>query len=216
MPVINSTDAIRFEDNVEIGSSAAHVLIDAATGAISADGINWYLTMRPAIVAGRVGATTKPTPVDIGAHSGYSMPVYNSDQEELFFRDYVPGRWDGATDPIVTIIWALANAGGEDVNDNVKWQLSWENVPPGGVFSATTHDNTALDIPITTGHSAQYSEYRTDFTIDVSLPTPDVAPGDHIGFRLRRIDATDPDITGECIVYDVLIKYKVDKVFKSS
>ena len=64
------------------------------------------LTMRPAIVAGKLTNPIKPVAVEVGAHAGYTMPIYANDNQELFFRDYIPGRWDGASDPIVSIICA--------------------------------------------------------------------------------------------------------------
>jgi hypothetical protein len=171
------------------------------------------LTMRPSLVAGKQAGSGKPTPVAVGSHAGYSMPIYNTDDEELFFMEYVAGRWDGASNITVSVICCLAAA--EDVGDKFKLQLSWENkAPTSGVISTSTID-VETETTVATGRAAQYSIYKVEFAIAYATPNPDVAAGDHIGFRLRRIDAADPDITGEVIVLDCLITYTVDKVFKA-
>jgi hypothetical protein len=172
------------------------------------------LTMRPELVLGKIATNSKPTTVDIGAHSGYSMPVYNSDDEELFFREYVAGRWDGASDITASVICCLAGA--EDVGDKFKFQLSWENKATNSGVISTSTNNVPVETTILTDRAAQYSIYKVDFTIDWDLPNPDVAANDHIGFRLRRIAASELEISNEIIVLDCLITYTVDKIYKSS
>lgn len=172
-----------------------------------------HLTMRPSIVAGKIAQNSKPTPVSIGAHAGYSMPVYNSDDEELFFRDYVAGRWDGASDITVSVIVCLAGA--EDVGDKFQLQVSWENKSTGsGVISTSTTD-VPVETTIATSRAAQYSIYKVDFTVDWDLPNPDVVASDHIAFRLRRIAASSLEVSNEIIVLDCLVTYTVDKIYKA-
>lgn len=178
----------------------------------SADGTG-SLTMRPSLVAGKVAEKGKPTSIDIGVHSGYSMPVYNSDDEELFFREYVAGRWDGASDITVSAIVCLAGA--EDVGDKFKFQLSWENkATSSGVISTSTTD-VPVETTIATSRAAQYSIYKVDFTVDWDLPNPDVVASDHMAFRLRRIAASSLECSNEIIVLDVIITYTVNKIYKA-
>lgn len=170
------------------------------------------LTMRPSIVAGKIAQNSKPTAVSIGAHAGYSLPVYNSDNEELFFRDYVAGRWDGASNITVSVICCLAAA--EDVGDKFQLQVSWENKATGsGVISTSTND-VPVETTVETDRAAQYSIYKVDFTVDWDLPNPDVVASDHIGFRLRRIAASSLEISDEVIVLDCLVTYTVNKIYK--
>jgi hypothetical protein len=116
------------------------------------------------------------------------MPVFASDDEELFFREYVAGRWDGASNITASVICCLAGA--EDVGDKFQFQLSWENKSTSsGVISASTND-VPVETTVATGRAAQYSIYKVDFAIDWDLPNPDVAASDHVGFRLRRIAAS--------------------------
>jgi len=55
------------------------------------------LRVRPDLDFSSITAQGKPTFVTIGAISGYSLPIYNNDNEELFFRFSIPRRWDGAS-----------------------------------------------------------------------------------------------------------------------
>ena len=100
------------------------------------------LTMRPTLVAGRIGSLTRPTPIEVGCHAGYSLPISNgSDDEELFYREYVAGRWDGATDITASVICCLVATQTGDVNKYFKLQLSFENQPSAtGTITASTHD----------------------------------------------------------------------------
>ena len=50
------------------------------------------------------------------------MPIYNSDDEELYYTAKVEERWDGVTNPHMKIYCCLTGA--EDVGDKFKIQLS--------------------------------------------------------------------------------------------
>lgn len=172
--------------------------------------------MRPALVAGRISAGGGiPTAVTIGSHAAYSLPIWSTpanQYEELYFREFIAGRWNGASDITVSVICALSAT--EDVGDNFKLKLSWENKETAsGVISTSTIDVYAEQAVIT-GREAQYSIYKLDFAIDWDLPAVDVTASDHIGFRLRRVDAADPDISNELLILDVIITYTVNKIYK--
>ncbi len=170
------------------------------------------LTLRPDLDYTTITAQGKPTQITVGAFKGYSMPIYNSDNEELFANQMSPGRWDMSSDPVAHIAVALAS--GEDVGDYFKLQLSWEKVHESSdILPATTHDIVVEQI-ILAGRSAQYDIYELLFTLDYDVDTPDnLGAHDLIGFRLRRIDATNPDISGEIIVLEWHVEYQTDKVF---
>ena len=70
----------------------------------------------------------KPTAVARGIFHGFSMPIYDNDDEELFSCVCVSNEWDGVTDPVVIIAVWLASA--EDVNDDFNIQLSVETYDP--------------------------------------------------------------------------------------
>ena len=172
------------------------------------------LTMRPTLIGGRVGANSKPTPVTVGAHAGYSLPIFNADAEDLFFRDYIPGRWDGASNIICTAICCLVATQTGGVKKYFKLQLSWENQPSGGVITAGTHDLTNnVECAV---NEAQYTLHYPTFTIPYNSFSPNISASDHLGLRLMRIAADGTAITDEVIVLDVLLTYDVNKIFKSA
>lgn len=179
------------------------------------------LSMRPTLIASKivkVGADyfVKPTQVDYGASSGYSLPIYASDDEELFFNEMIAGRWDGASDITVSVTGYLSAA--EDVDDDFALQLSWANkTPSSGVVPSATTD-VEVRTNIATGRSAQYSIYKVDFTIDWDAGTPDIASSDIFLGRLRRIAVGGgyTEMSGEFVVLAVVVTYTVNKMYKAT
>ena len=170
------------------------------------------LTLRPQLYAGRVGGVAKPTFVTLGAYAGYSFPIYNTDNEELFFRESIPGRWDGASNINAYMVLMLSAA--EDFEDKFKFPLSWaSHVTGSGALSNTTTD-VPIEQAVATSRSAQYSIYILTFAIDYTVPTPDLAPGDHFGGRIRRIAAAAPQVSNEIILLDFYMTYNVNKIYK--
>lgn len=174
------------------------------------------LSMRPFIEIGKIAVNSKPTIVQRGAASGYSLPIYNSDYEELFISEYIAGRWNGASDITLSIIGYLDTA--EDVNDDFALQLSWANKSTGsGTWSDATNDLTVVT-NIDTGRNAQYSIYKVDFTIDWDLPAVDIAASDFFAGRIRRVavGGGNTEMSGEFVITSIVISYTVNKVFKAS
>jgi hypothetical protein len=172
------------------------------------------LAMRPAFVAGKIAGAGKPTAVTLGVYSGYSMPIYNNDDEELFWRLHVPGRWDGTTDIEYKLVVCLAAA--ETEGDDFRFQLSWSNTTgTTGVINNTVVSDTE-DGDCSSGHNAQYSVFTLTFTIDVSAgPIAAVAIGDTLVGRIRRIASGGTEISDEIIILDHVLNFTVDKIFKA-
>jgi hypothetical protein len=201
----------------KFGSLTDHV--DITDGVITfANAAKRLLTMRPTLYAGSVAGSGKPSSVQVGIHAGYSLPISNgADGEVLYFRDYVPGRWDGVTDPIVSVICCLdtANTAGEDFAITLMWD---NNDPTTGAVSATNNVTVPIQTELTTGHTAQYSLFKVLFTVDASAgPVTALTASDHLALKLYRTAVTGvgaDECEGEIVVLDVLITYTVDKVFK--
>lgn len=151
-------------------------------------------------------AQGKPTGITLGAFQGFSFPVYNSDNEELFFGLKSPRRWDGATNPNVIILACLSNA--EDVGDKFKFQLSWTYKSYGsGVISNAVTD-VEVETVVATDRAAQYACYTVTFPIVVGSMTA----GDLFEARLRRIASGSPAVSNEIIVLDAYINFKRTKL----
>ena len=172
--------------------------------------VNKSLTLRPDMDYADVAAHGKPTSVSIGACTGYSMPIYAADNEELFFGETVPGRWDGASDIILHVVAALAAA--ETPGETFKFQFSWNQVGITDIVPAATHDVTH---EITVVDGTQYATYELAFTLDYNIDAGDVVEiHDYISGRLRRIASAGDEVDGEIVVLDWHTYYQVDRLYK--
>lgn len=206
---------VNFPTDINIGDSTNYTKIDT-DGSITFAGTNKrHLSMRPTIVLGNVSNPIKPTIVQYGAYSGYSLPIYNSDDEELFFNEYVAGRWDGVSNLTVSVIGYLDTA--ETADDDFNLSLDWTNKATGSGAISNTVNKVYQVTNCPTGRNGQYSIYKIEFPIDWDLPGTDLTESDIFSARLYRtaVGVGNVEIAGEFVVCLVEIRYQVDKVFKA-
>lgn len=159
-----------------------------------------------------MGAMTKPTSVERGAFHGWSFPVFNNDDQEVFGKMFVPGRWNGSSDITVYLRTCLAAA--EDVGDKFKFQLSWNTQPSTGILPSSTV-NVEVQQAVSTGRAAQYDIYDLEYTLvynHESLLAP-VVPRSIVAFRIRRVASDSPAISGQVILLEGWAKYVIDKAY---
>lgn len=169
------------------------------------------LTLRADLDYTTITAQGKPTQTIIGVFHGYSMPIYNNDNEELFFNENVPGRWDGASDISFHVLVALELA--ETADETFKFQFSWNQVGTTDIVPIVSHDVTD---EITVIDGTQYATYMLEFTIDYDADAGDVIVShDDLSARLRRVASGGDEVDGEIIVLDWHTHYTVDKMFKA-
>jgi len=169
------------------------------------------LTLRPEINQDEIRKNLKPDSAQIGVYFGYSMPVYAADNEELFFKQRVPYRWDGASNPKSQIEVCLSGA--EDVGDKFKFQFSWEHYAANAVVPDTANDVEVQQV-VLTGRGALHSSYALTFEIDYDIDGAgnELKAGEVLGARLRRIASDAPAVTNEIIVLDWVTTYRRDKL----
>ncbi len=167
-----------------------------------------YIELRPDLDWATTIATGKPTYVKQGVFSGFSLPLYAAN-EELFTAICIPGRYDGASDPMAHVDCWLSQA--EDTK-NFKLQLSWEHFTPEADVVPATMNN--VEVQTATGAGAlQFNSYRVPFTIDYDIDTPDdLVAEDILGLRLRRIAATANECDGEIVVTHLGVSFRRDKM----
>lgn len=174
------------------------------------------LNLRPDMDFAVVQAHGKPTQITHGAFSGYSLPIYAADNEELFFSMNVPGRWDGASDIIVHVLVALAGA--ETAGEDFNLQLSWENSDLGEPIVNTTHD-VEVETELLAGRVAAYDTYQVNFTIDYDADGVgnEIEVHDLLAMRLRRIavDGASDEVESKIIILDYHMNFTVDKMFRA-
>jgi len=170
------------------------------------------LTLRPNLVQKASKQLGTPTEVYRGCNVGYSFPVWNSDNEELYFRLRVPSRWDGSTDPQLGIMCTITEA--EDVGDKFKFQLEWQTTVCGGTtVMGTTTSSCVSEQTIISGGSDANTAYCLFFNLDASDATNSILIGDMLQGRLRRIAASSSSVSNEITVWDWVSRWKTNKVF---
>jgi len=165
-----------------------------------------YLTRTFPIDVVRIIAAGKPTRVTRGLFMGFSLPIYNNDNEELFSCICVPMRWDEASDFTVYVGGWLDTA---NTDKKFKLQVSWEHWTAGDVIPATSHD---VEVETETGTAVQYKSFKIPFTLDYDVNSPDsVEVGDALAVRIRRIAASADEISGEFVVEGIALIYKINQ-----
>jgi len=165
---------------------------------------NRYRTMTFPIQVSRIIASGKPTQVTQGLFRGFSLPTYAAD-EEVFSCICVPKIWDAASD-ITVYIGGWLNTANTDKKFNL--QVSWQHWTPGDVVPTTTTD---VPVETETGTADQYKSFKIAFTLDYDVNTPNnLAVGDALGIRIRRLDASENEIAGEFVVEGADLVYKIN------
>lgn len=164
-----------------------------------------YLEIRPFVTWTTVQAHGKPGAVQRGVFQGFSLPIYNNDNEELFYTTDVPDRWDGETNLIVHLDMMLSNAG-EDGN-NFLLQLDWQQATVDvDVVPATF--STTLFMERTVYTNDQYQSYECFALLDYDIDATDpVEVDDLLCMRLRRVTATAPQLDGEVIILHLGVQF---------
>ena len=168
------------------------------------------LTLRPEINIDEIKKNLVPTQVQRGVFFGYSLPIYDTDHEEIFASQRIPNRWNEASN--IRVIIHAAITGVEDVGDKFKCQLSWEHIPCSEPIPDTAND-VEVETTILTGRNAAYDEYCITFTIDYDIDGVgnEVKADELLAMRLRRIAASANEVANEIMILDVNVEYLRDK-----
>ena len=189
-------------NNLNVGATGIVTLVGSAKR---------ILTLRAEVNVDEIKKEAVPDQTQVGIFFGYSMPIYAADHEELYFRENIPGRWDGASDIIIHFLVALV--AGEDIGDKFNFQFSWNQASGTEILPAATHDVT---VETTIVDNTQHATYEVTFILDYDVDVGDVVLShDLLAGRLRRVAASSLEATGEIIVLDWHTHYQVDKVFKA-
>lgn len=202
--------------SVRIGDGTNYT--DVSTGGV----ITWEgtakrkLTMRPRVNQGVVAAKSKPVQVQSGAWQYFRMPIFNSDDQQVFYTMRCPYRWDGESNPVFK---AMVGIESEEVADKVfQFKLLWNTTSITGQMVATTLDVLSGDIVVLAApRNAALSTYSVSFTLDydsASLQQTLVARN-NISFCLQRVakSGAGTEIAGNAILQDAVVEFQVDKIY---
>lgn len=164
------------------------------------------------------GQNHVPDTVMRGVVTGFSLPVWNSDDEQLFFKICVPNRWDAASDIDIHIDCYLASA--QSANQKAfKLQIDWEHFAT-GVAAPSTSNTITVETENIPNPTAQYMNYQIIFTganainYDIDGGGNEIKVDEKLYFRLRRIGktGTDTEITGELVITHIGLIFQINKV----
>lgn len=201
-------------NSLQVGGSTSYASISSGGFVTLSSAAICKLAMRPAFVAGRIGGIVKPTSVTLGVWAGYSCPIFNNDDEELFWRLHVPGRWDGKSDIDYHLIVCLAEA--QSAGNQFAFQVSWNHSDnTTASISTAAVQNLVTGATCLAGHIGKYSIFKLDYMIDWDIDTPDITTADTLTARVRRVATGNTGLTDEVIVLDHWLNFHVDKMFKT-
>jgi len=157
-----------------------------------------------------VQAQGKPTQAARGVHEGFSLPIYDDDDEELFTCFCMPTDWDGVTSPVFYLGCWLDTANNDK---EFNLQVSVNCIASGAVVSTSTTD---IPVETNTGNASQYQFFIIPFTWDAA--GGGCAAGNALGVRIRRLAVAvgSSEITGEIVVKGLGMKYRINSVGGSS
>jgi len=170
------------------------------------------LRPRPELDGNAIRVHEVPDEVTIpegGLYKGFSLPIWSDpSDEELYFRQDVPLRWDGASNITVSVIAVLDTA---NTDKKFQLQLAWEHFAKNGVVPATAN---LVPIEKDTGTAAQYQSFICDFTIeyDIGEVGNEIKYGEVLTVRLRRVAASGDEIAGNVVIIDWYLHYRRDKL----
>lgn len=179
----------------------------------------YLLELRPFLDYTEIsGQAEIPTTVYQGLFTGHSLPIWDSDQEQLYYGMCVPDRWDGESDIDIHVYCYLASA--QDTDEKAfKLQIEWEHHAVGAVIPDTGNIISVLteNLPNPT---AQFTSYKVIFTganavnYDVDGAGSKLLVDENLVMRLRRIakSGDDTEITGELVITHIGLIFHCDKV----
>jgi hypothetical protein len=210
--MMEDEDYLKLDDDIRFGDGTNYSHFESTTGMITWAGTyKKKLTLRPSLVDQRTKLNDdKPTEVTRGCNIGYSFPIYNSDNEELFFRMRIPARWDGTTDPQFGMYVTLS--AGEDVGDKFKFQLEWQTTNKGNVLGTTTSSTTSEQTVLLNRNDA-YDTYFVFFNFNADDVNNPLVTGYMLQARIRRIAASSSEVSNEIIVWDWASMWPLGSVY---
>lgn len=112
------------------------------------------------------------------------------------------------SDPLLTFSAYLDTA---NTDKKFKMRLSWGHYNANtDVVSDSSHD---VDVEVDTGVASQYQSFQLTFTMDYDVGGAgnELAIGERLCLRIRRIAASSAEITGEVVIVPPLLQFLTDK-----
>ena len=158
---------------------------------LAGDGKVW-IELRPELDFEIVKKSDVPVSYTRGLFSGFELPIWADDAQELFFDVCVPDRWDGVSTTHIHLDVFLIDA--QDDGDDFKLQIGWEHYNPG--VDVVPDSITLIPVQTETGASAAFQSFHVHFDV----PAGDMLGDDMLAFRVRRIATGGTEISGNVVI----------------
>ena len=144
----------------------------------------------------KIAVNSKPTVDFCGIVSGYSLPVFNDDDEELYLSVFVPLYWAGDSDLSIKLRCHLKAA---NLNKKFKFEICWNHLPIGSAICEACH---VVVVEVDTGDAVELKSFEVEFPIpfDIDGAGHEVKTTERFVARLRRVAASSDEVTGEVVV----------------
>lgn len=165
-----------------------------------------YLIYLPDLEEGAIATNGVPTEVYRGVQHGFSLPTWNAtNNEQLYFNIVVPSFWDGESD---IVLYADVSIDTSNTDRNFRLVTDWEHWTPDADLVPSTNTTVIIDTPTASG--PQYQSYQLQYTIDYDTNGAgnEVAPGDILSFRTRRLGALSDEAAGEIVVHRTTVAFR--------
>jgi len=164
-----------------------------------------WIEFRPELDFDIVKKNAVPLSYERGVFTGFELPVWAGDDQELFFDICVPDRWDGTSMPHIHLDVFVIEAQGT-TKEAFRLQIAYEHYTVGDVVPDTS---TLLEVETITGVSAAFQSYQVSFDV----PVGDMEGDDILAFRVRRVDAvTGIEISGNVVIEHAGVIFLCDKL----
>ncbi len=201
---------------MQIGTGSDYTTISSGGVFTYAGAAKRKLTLRPRVNMGVVSNKSKPVQVQSGAWQYFRMPIYASDDQQVFYTMRCPYRWDGTTNPVFK---AMVGIESEETADKVfQFKLLWNTTSITGQLVATTLDVLSGDVVVLAApRNAALSTYSVSFELDYDSGSlqQTLAARNNISFCLQRVakSGAGTEIAGNAILQDAIVEFAVDKIY---
>lgn len=166
-----------------------------------------WIEFRPELDFEIVKKNAVPLSYERGIFTGFELPIYAGDDQELFFEICVPDKWDEESAIHIHLDTFLVDA--QDDGDDFRLQIVWEYYTPN--IDIVPDSSNPVEVETETGASAAFQSYHVHFDL-LAKDITDMEGDDILAFRLRRVTTTGTEIEGLVIFNHVGIIFLCDKL----
>jgi len=145
------------------------------------------------------------------------MPIFNSDDQQVFYTFRCPYGWDGTTNPVFKAMVGIESE--ETAGKVFQFKLLWNNTSVAGQMVATTLDVLSGDITVLAApRNAALSMYSVSFELDYDSASlqQTLLPRNNMSFCLQRVAKTSgTEIAGNAVLQDAVVEFALDKIYGS-